>query len=740
TDTITNIGSDINIAGDLTLKTTGLGLASKQANIDALNAQTQAKYEADLAKYNQDLAEYNARYGLSSSSTSTTTTSSPSPRFASKFAPPPPTQPTPPTFLAPAQSNINIVGSNIKVGSGGISVAGDLEIKSEDNVLIKGSNIDVAGNAQIDSGDDINILFAVDSTSQSSSKNQSATIERVTSNIDVAGNLVLKAKDDINNIGSKIKSAENLEIIAGGNINNIALVDYKINNIALVNEIGDSGDSAIELINKTRNDVFKSGADKISSELLSRGNIESGGNLILVAGNDFNNLGSDIKSSGGALLQAGNDVNIASIELRDRNVTRWGSRKKGGTSITDTITNIGSDINIAGNLIINSNGLSESSNDDGGGDINIIGSNINVTGNGSITSDFGNINIVNAINSKMTQDSSWKKGTFHSRFDSVYDYKESAVESKLNFGGNLVVNAQLGITNLIGSSLKTGGNLNIGSFTVAQNNDGSYKTNADGTFETIDGGSVAGVNIKSAELRSEHAEIHKKTKLTLGDTLKTLNNPLKMSEKIFDIAKFIAISSFNSTTLEIDSGPKYKKSSASTRESTITQHSSTIGVGGNMMINSTSDVNILASNLNIAGNALFNIDGNLNISSATETTKTNSETQSIEIGTFQLNKDFAHASASASIKGEGNKYEESLTTTTQKSSNINIGRSMLANVTNNLSLANSGNLNITASNLSINQDAIIRTTNNFNLLSAQEITTQSTKESNLTVEVGAKVG
>ena len=102
------------------------------------------------------------------------------------------------------------------------------------------------------------------------------------------------------------------------------------------------------------------------------------------------------------------------------------------------------------------------------------------------------------------------------------------------------------------------------------------------------------------------------------------------------------------------------------KQSTITQHSSTIDVGGNMMINSNGNVNILASNINVAGNALINVDGDLNIASQAETTKSSTENSSIKIDKITLSKESKKASASASIKGEGNKYEESNTVITQK--------------------------------------------------------------------------
>ncbi|NDB60597.1 hypothetical protein EB001_19440, partial [bacterium] len=405
------------------------------------------------------------------------------------------------------------------------------------------------------------------------------------------------------------------------------------------------------------------------------------------------------------------------------------------------ITNISSNINSDGNIDIVTTGVAASGD---GGNINIVGSNISALGNGSLTAEFGNVNIINAVDSKMTEETRFKSGSFHSRYDSVYDYKETAVESKLNFGGDLAVNAELGTMNLIGSTLKTGGDLNIGSFTVAQNIDGqgniTYKTNADGTFQTIDGGSVAGVNIKAAELRSEHREVHEKSKLTLGDTLKTLANPVDMAKFYLDSFSFLVTPSFKKDVLEFKNGPKYERSSAKNNTATITQHSATLDVGGNMMMNSTGDVNIIASNVDISGNALMNVDGNVNVLSAAEKTTSSNKTEEIEIGTIKLTRDLAHASASVSIEGTGSTFEDSLTTTTQKSSNINIGGSILANVTNNLNSLDSGNMTLAASNLTVGGDSIIKTAGNFNLTDAKETSSHSTKESTLTVEAGLKVG
>ncbi len=524
---------------------------------------------------------------------------------------------------------------------------------------------------------------------------------------------------------SQLKATNALSLTAARDITNTSTVLTNAKNLL------DSGNIAYLQSNGGSSDV-----GNIKSEIFETAGI-SAGSLIVNAGNDFNNYAANITATGNASIAAGNDINIGTLELRDRTETSWGSKSKGGSSVSDTTTNIGSNINIGGNLDIRSTGLSDTATT---ASINIIGSNINVTGNGSLTSDFGNINIANAIDSKMTEETASKSGTFHSRYDSVYDYKETALESSLNFGGNLTVNAELGTLNLIGSTLKTTGNLNIGSFTIAQNLDGSYKTNADGTFQTINGGSVAGVNIKAAELRSEHSETHQKSKLTLGDTLKTLANPVEAGKLYLDAYLFMATPSLKKDVFEINNGPKYEKSSAKSSAVTITQHSSTLDVGGNMMMNSTGDVNIVASNVDVTGNALMNVDGNVNVLSAAEKTTSTSKIEEIEIGKLKLTRDMSHASGSASVEGTGSRFEDSLTTATQKSSNINIGGSLLANATNNTATPNSGTLTLAASNLTVAGDSIIKTAGDFNLTDAQETSSYSSKESTLTIEAGAKVG
>jgi filamentous hemagglutinin len=609
------------------------------------------------------------------------------------------------------------------------SLATAATIFAKDNLTIDAANADLRNNGAIKSDNNITLNLA----SFTNKTNSPAQAE-----IAADKNLTITATEDIKNLGAKISATQNLTLTStAGSILSSALV--ATNDANLLNSNADSYvQNAMPL---------QSDRGNIRSELLASASI-SGGNVSINAANDFTNLAAEISAnkntladssttSGNLSISAGDDVTLGTLQLRNRSESSWGNKKKGGTSISDNLTNIGSNIESAGNLAIISTGLFDEATS---ASINIIGSNVSAANNGSLISDFGNVNIINAVDSRMSQTTSSKKGSYHSRFDSVYDYQESAVESNLNFGGDLVVDAALGSMNLIGSGISTDGDLEIGSFAIARNPDGSYKTNANGTFQTVSGESVLGLNIKAAELKSEHLETHQKSKIGLGDTLKLAFNPVEQMKLMSELSSFAYSGSFGKETMEINRGPRIEKTSYKSNKATTTQHSASLEVGGNLMLNSTGDVNVAASNIDVAGSALLNVDGNFNIASAAESTKSSNKNQEIEIGEVKLTKDLSHVSASGGMHGSGVGFEDALTVSSQKSSNVNIGGSLLANVTDSLVAADSGNMTLVASNLSVGGDSIIKTAGDFSLTDAQETSSYSSKESILEVETGGKAG
>ena len=149
------------------------------------------------------------------------------------------------------------------------------------------------------------------------------------------GNVIVEATRDINNIGAKIKGENVVLASKEGSINNIT-------------EVRGSG-SSID---------YSTSIGQVSS-------IESDGILILNAGQDINNKGAKLKAGDGAIIQAGNNINIESIQHK----TASTNSIKNGQTTTRTVTNMGSTVDIAGDVILNS-----------GNNTTISGSDVNVSG------------------------------------------------------------------------------------------------------------------------------------------------------------------------------------------------------------------------------------------------------------------------------------------------------------------------------------------------------------------------
>jgi hypothetical protein len=194
-DITTNIGSNINIDGSLTATTTGLGLASEQKEIDALNAKIQAKYDEDMLAYNIALEKYQKSLTYI-------------PILKESISPQsPPTKPEDPIFYKQATSNINIIGSNITTKE-------DLNLAAKDNV---------------------NIISAQDSYHKEERSHKNGTtvkktyfattdnITNISSNLISDGNINISSGKDTNIIASNITGKGNGDIITG------AYIDYDIN-------------------------------------------------------------------------------------------------------------------------------------------------------------------------------------------------------------------------------------------------------------------------------------------------------------------------------------------------------------------------------------------------------------------------------------------------------------------------------------------------------------------------------
>ncbi|MDA9231337.1 hemagglutinin repeat-containing protein [Rickettsiales bacterium] len=614
--------------------------------------------------------------------------------------------------------DVSLIASNDIVNEGA-------KIKGNNSVSISAGNDFVSTNTKLRRGDNKNYIDLILSRGE----------------VESGGDVTLSSGNNIDLIGSIINSGGNVSLSAGNDVN--ITTDILQENVDLTDGNG------ANVMKKVTN---------VSSS------VSTLGDLLIVSGNDTIIKGSDVVVGNNASITTGNELNLVSAE--DSYYKYTSSKKKGSlgkskssSSLTETKTQVASNIIVGGNVSL-----------DSVSDIDIVASNVKGE-NGQIVSQAGDITIENGINSAKAFTTSKKKGNLSKSSSKVYDYQEAAAESNLIFNNDLAVTAELGDVTVQGSNLEINNDLSFGEFTIAQNTDGSLKTNADGTFETVSGSSVQNVTIKSAELKSEHWEEHKSTSFnpinaamsivgqvtSLGGINPVADKLNKKLDKIIDKAQDKLVdavvaggilpgsdklaekmneqidkSQGRITGNNSNSGQSeaiITKTVSKTGSSSTTQHSSTVLVGGNLNVNANEGFKIAASNLDVGG------DGNINaakvdIISVAENSSSYTKDKSIEIG--ETDARFENGSFKAGIKGTGEEQVYQEQTTTQKASNVSIGNNLLVNSTNDV--------DIIASNIAVNNDATIKTGGNFNLSDAKNTGKTNTENSKLEVEVGVKVG
>ncbi|RED44883.1 hemagglutinin repeat-containing protein, partial [Aestuariispira insulae] len=139
-------------------------------------------------------------------------------------------------------------------------------------------------------------------------------------NIEAGNTITLTAQDDLVNSGGRIQSGGDLSLEA-------------------VN-----GD----LVNQTETYDLRTKANEIQTVARTKGELISGGDLTLKAGNDVTVKGAAITALGDAAIEAGNNVEIGTIALRDKKESVF----EGGHDKSDRTTVEGSSILVDGALSI----------------------------------------------------------------------------------------------------------------------------------------------------------------------------------------------------------------------------------------------------------------------------------------------------------------------------------------------------------------------------------------------------
>ncbi len=361
---------------------------------------------------------------------------------------------------------------NSDSSTGGGSFANSSTIFAQENLTINSPNALLINNGSIVSGGDLNMNIA----SLVNKTNSMAQAQIIADN-----NLSINAQEgDIKNIGAKIEATGSLSLEAlKGDILNTAIVQTNDQN--LLNQNADSYQLGFDNIGKI--------AGNINSTLLQDASIKAGA-IVVNAGNDFTNLGAEISTAknilndgsttaGNLSITAGDDINIATLQLRNRQETSWGRRKKGGSLVIDETKNIGSDIESAGALSLITTGLGvDSANDSTSAefksDINIIGSDIVTQGNMNLVAK-DDVNILSAIDIYHKEERSHKKGfTVKKTYVAITD-ETTNVSSNLTSGGDINISSG-NDTNILASNLTGAGNgdILVGAYTDLKTDSATY--------------------------------------------------------------------------------------------------------------------------------------------------------------------------------------------------------------------------------------------------------------------------
>jgi len=580
-----------------------------------------------------------------------------------------------------AASDVNITST-----SGGITNTGS--IISKNNITLSASS-----NIINKSFSDINASGNLSLTSATG-----GILNKDLSSLTAGNNLSLTANQDIKNIGSSIEGLGNVNLTStAGNILSTAVVST--NDANLLNSNSDS---------YVQNGMGVSyGSGNIKSEISQNASIK-GGAISINAANDFTNLAADVTAtkntlsdssitSGNISVTAGDDVNIGTLALRNRTETRWSGKKgRGGVSITDTTTNVSSEINSAGSISITANASGTDSESSG----SLKGSNVAITGSDLTAKDNITISAKDDVTIASAQDSYYhfsagKTGRGKSFLNKSESTTQVSSDLTTTNNGNIAINSGVNNTDTVGSD-GAKGNLTITASNLTTKDEDGNSTNNTGSGN-ITLAARNEVDIESA-LNTSYSESFSS----------------KKGSSSFKSSKDVAIDAINVFS-NISSNGNIQINSGSDTNITASNLS---GTNGSILVGKYTDTNPLSATY---GQQVINNDAKLTIASGQdyhykyhEETKIKTDRAAMVVGAAAAITvvvatggtgavAIAGAGAGGALTGAQGKRGRTLTNETteivQKSSNLNF--------TNDLNIQSASDAAITASNLSADNGTIL---------------------------------
>lgn len=448
----------------------------------------------------------------------------------------------------------------------------------------------------------------------------------------VAANINVKTEGEFVNSGAFVASND-LNIDAGTTFTNTGGTLVAANGLGIqavgdiLNQSGSirGGDVSVvstegSIVNETLTQTQRFGGQGSVTHLGTTATIESTGKLNLNAKEDIVSRGGNLNAGGDATLTAGRDITLTAIKQETFSAVQESSRSGGHRTTTTTQENItrqvGSGLNVGGTL-----------NATAGNDINIEASTVDVAGGGRL--DAGkDINIVALAENRKTETST-KTRSWNSSYeqDTKIDHTTGKA-STVNFGGDLAI-ASGNNTNLLGSQLAVGGDLNV---------------------DRIGGD----LNVTTFEEKLDVTQTTK-TSSFLGGSAKA------------DAGKNIGVSEASAT------GTLFSKTKETTTVDATTHLRSGIAVGGNLNAGEGSiagDVNITGSNIATGGDMNIKAGGDINVLAANDSVTVETKRES---SSLSLTVKASVAAASVSLNAQHDRSENEVTQTTAQVSGLSAG-------------------------------------------------------------------
>ncbi|MDR2838611.1 MAG: hemagglutinin repeat-containing protein [Azonexus sp.] len=524
-----------------------------------------------------------------------------------------------------------------------------------------------------------------------------ATLAMVTDGATISGDNTTITGEGLNNTGGTIAGSNNLKIEVKGDVTNTSGT-ITGGNVSVTSTEG-------SIINQTM--AVTSGDDLTTNTAIGKtGGIVATGNLDMKAEKDITVLGADVKAAS-ASLEAGGDVTFDTIVDK---TTKSSSSSSGGflsssstSTSTTTETNIGSNLDIGGNLSIKS-----------GGDTTIAGSKANIGGNLDVDAG-GDFNVI-ARQDKVTTTSSSSEsglgvggGLYGTTTTTTTDFTGTNVGSTLNVGGDAKVKAE-GTMTVQGSDVSIAGNADIDAKEGVKILDGLDEKRTTTTTETTTFGKF--------DSPSDNASASAGT--STGPTGASANAEASTSG---------SIKLMETTTTTSNSGSN-------------TSVASNFKVGGNLDIKTEGTVTVQGSNVESGGD--MNIDAkNVEVLTGRNETWSNTTTTSNSIGIYDEAKASANASGGADNSASAS-VEATRTFGAQETSSSSTDYTL---TNSSSSLKSGGNMNIKAEETATFVGANVEAGGNINVeatditnKAAQDITysSQSSSKETAGLYVGAE--